>query len=72
VDEVADVLVEASAEGTIEGAWMMTVLVLVEVRPFWSVVSGSRIEPMRPDIEEGDTRTLFVEKDKQYPEPCID
>jgi hypothetical protein len=33
------------------------------------LVSGSRIEPMRSDIEEGDTRTPFVEKDKQYPEP---
>ena len=31
---------EASAEGTIEGAaTMMTVLVLVEERPFWSVTT---------------------------------
>jgi hypothetical protein len=32
----------------------------------------SRIELMRSDIEEGDTRTPFVEKDKQYAEPRID
>jgi len=31
--------VDASAVGTIEGAWMMTVLVLVEVRPDWSVAT---------------------------------
>jgi hypothetical protein len=34
-------------------------------------VSGSGIEPMRSDIEEGETRTPFVEKDKQYPENAI-
>jgi hypothetical protein len=38
VVEVA--VVEASAEGTIEGAaWMMTVLVVVEVRLDWSVAT---------------------------------
>jgi hypothetical protein len=31
--------VEASSEGTIEGASMMTVLVEVEVRPDWSVAT---------------------------------
>jgi hypothetical protein len=30
---------EASDEGTIEGALMMTVRVVVDVRPFWSVAT---------------------------------
>jgi hypothetical protein len=30
---------EALADGTIEGASMMTVLVLVDVRPFWLVAT---------------------------------
>lgn len=30
---------EAVSDGTIEGASMITVLVLVEVRPFWSVTT---------------------------------
>jgi hypothetical protein len=46
------VVVEAAAEGTIEGASMMTVLVEVGVSPFWSVAApgdgvgycGARVE----------------------------
>lgn len=30
---------DAASEGTIEGASMMTVRVLVDVRPFWSVAT---------------------------------
>ena len=30
---------DAASDGTIEGASMMTVLVDVEVRPFWSVAT---------------------------------
>jgi hypothetical protein len=40
---VVAAVVEASSAGTIEAAsagWMMTVLVLVEVRPFWSCRSA--------------------------------
>jgi hypothetical protein len=43
VVDVAAVVVasvdDAVSDGTIEGASMMTVRVLVEVRPFWSVAT---------------------------------
>jgi hypothetical protein len=40
VDEASvEAVVEASVVGLIEGASMMTVLVLVEVRPNWSVAT---------------------------------
>ena len=60
---------DASAEGTIEGAaWMKTVLVLVEVRPFSSageLVDGVGCFGARVDLDRVHRRAVDVGRDAE-------